>query len=157
MLPHDVLFASAALWRGRVASRSAPPSWATASGRTSTGTPRCGTTVSSPRQPVPSPCSHSVAGYEVTPGEGGGASRAPPVTAGVPGELSAQEAGGQPRPRFVRAVRVFLRTGHSFNAVVGAAGAGAPPSPPCFPAGGSRRVPPHRARPRTTPAKKNLR
>lgn len=72
VLTHGVLFAPAAPWRGGAASRSAPPSSATASGRTSTGTPRCGTTVSGPRRPdLPPPAARSAAGDEMTTGEEG--------------------------------------------------------------------------------------
>lgn len=83
VLPHAVLFAPAAPWCSGEASRSAPPSSATASGRISTGTPRCGTTVSGHRRPdLPPPAPRPAAGDEMAPGgEGGGISEQPPPNA----------------------------------------------------------------------------
>lgn len=94
VLPHAVLFAPTAPWRGGEASRSAPPSSATASGRTSTGTPRCGTTVSGHRRPdLLPPAPRPAAGEEMAPGGGRrGDKRAAPAercwvwAGGVPGQ-----------------------------------------------------------------------
>lgn len=78
-LPHRVLFAPAALWHSGAASRSAPSLSATASGRTSTGTPRCGTTVSGPRRPDPLPPALAPA-TERLRRRGGAVKRAKPPT-----------------------------------------------------------------------------